>query len=420
MLANFDSNKVPFKLIASHFIAGAISLIVSVILLLLNSDKISGHYFQPLWLSVVHMLILGFAITVIYGVSIQILPVMSNCKEVYARHCTFTFVSHIVGTLILVANFYAFNLNYIAIAGASLIVTGIISYNIFVLKVFLNAPQSLSTDFIKTSALWFLVSALFGLTLFLNLRFTFLPNEHLSYLPLHAGIGFIGWFLQLLIGVAQKLFPMFLVSNVPNNVLSNLNKTYWFLNISVAGLLVSSFFKNYHFVFLILFTCILALGLLYFIIFVYQSFKNRLRKGLDQGMKFTFVSILFLLIAIAFALSGLVNKIDLKKETGLIFLFGFIVPLLLGQSFKTFPFLKWVLLKNSYGLKFKLQPANLYNSKLLLFQNICYLTGLLLFIFNLFLKYKNITIISLLIMLLASVLYSVNIFSLSFKSYDYE
>ena len=46
-----------------------------------------------------------------------------------------------------------------------------------------------------TATLWLLITTIFGLLLIYNFTYNILSKDSLAYLPLHAHLGIIGWFL---------------------------------------------------------------------------------------------------------------------------------------------------------------------------------------------------------------------------------
>src|SRR5690606_26701373 len=98
------------------------------------------------------------------------------------------------------------------IAGGSCVVAAALLYTINTFGTARRNPRTtVQQALVVSSALWLLITVTTGLLLAINLRYTFIPRNHLDMLKLHAHAGLAGWFLQLITGVSTKLVPMFLL-----------------------------------------------------------------------------------------------------------------------------------------------------------------------------------------------------------------
>ncbi len=108
-------------------------------------------------------------------------------------------------------------------------------------------------------------------------------------------MGVAGWFLLLIIGAASTLIPMFLISHQMNE--KKLKYAFYLINSGLL-LLTSDWFFLHGTMLLPLWGLVIVAGVLFFISYVRESYKKRLRKKLDVGMKHTMVAIVSLIIPV--------------------------------------------------------------------------------------------------------------------------
>src|SRR5690606_3055960 len=158
-------------------------------------------------------------------------------------------------------------------------------------------------------------------------------------LKLHAHAGLAGWFLQLITGVSTKLVPMFLLSTSENK--GQLGGAFCLQNIGLMGFLADAFCsqslaRGPSYLSLVL------LGTIFWLVFLCDVFKKRLRKKTDLQMQHTLVSIISLLLAFL-TLGMVLNQQDNRWTLlyGMLLFMGWISSLILGMTFKTLPFIVW-------------------------------------------------------------------------------
>src|SRR5690606_11914132 len=199
--------------ILPFYFTGALAFVALTVFLFLSSDSLTGHYFSPHLLALVHTAALGWGSMVIFGAAYQLLPVICE-RDLFQP--TLAFASYLfltIGTLLLVISFWDFQVGLIIISGGACIVLAALLYLINVLGTSGAIRQySIQHLFLSSSAFWLLFTTLIGLLLAINLAFPFFIRNHLDILKLHAHAGLAGWFLQLITGVSTKLVPMFLLS----------------------------------------------------------------------------------------------------------------------------------------------------------------------------------------------------------------
>ena len=171
------------------------------------------------------------------------------------------------------------------------------SFILFSINIFTTVRRSKKnsneSDFISTAVIWLLFTGSLGLLMACNFTHPFLTKSHLLFLKIHAHMGIAGWFILLIMGVASKLIPMFLLSQNLNQ--KKLTAAYYFVNAGLIGFIVDQFFFEGSII-SPLFALLIISGVLCFISFTFEAYKKRVRKILDIGLKHSFTAILVLFL----------------------------------------------------------------------------------------------------------------------------
>ena len=280
-----------------------------------------------------------------------------------------------------------------------------------------SKEKSIEIDFIQASMLWFWLTAFIGSLLAFNFRFMFLPKEHLYYLKIHAHIGLIGWFLCLIIGVASKLIPMFLLSGKLNTKI--LTYSFYLINLGLLGFIIDAlFFNGMNRV--IVYFIIIFLALLLFLSYIANAFKTRARKKLDINLKYTYISFFLIFIPIILWVIlkiGLISNKGIEQQisTAIVYslLFGFITFLILGQSLKNLAFIVWLKKYQEISGKGKTPlPKDLYSEKIATVQLYIYVISFVTILSGTLLSNPLSIEIGAVFMMTCAVIYNVNMYKI--------
>lgn len=372
-----------YKVVLPFYIFAALSFLISCTLLLLNTDVIHQHYFQPQTLAITHLMALGWGTMIILGASHQLLPVLIEGKLDSYLLALLSFIFAATGIPLLVTGFYLFNTGLILQTGAVLINASVICY-------FLNVIISISESkkynvhaiFIAAASLWLFATTFFGLLLVFNFSRSWLPDNSIEYLSIHAHMGLAGWFLLLVIGVGSRLIPMFLISKYSNP------KILWWIfaliNIALFGFIIlktsDAFEKLYYTPFLLVLFALALFGN-----YCYRAYKERIRKHVDEQMKISLLSVAMLLLPLL-SLMAVIYFIRENSGSNLVLLYGFciffgwITAIIMGMTFKTLPFIIWTKVYHSRALGKTPAPKELFSENLFNVMGLFYLTGFILFL----------------------------------------
>ncbi len=209
-----------YKVVVPFYLYAAVSFLAATILLVISSAAFTQHYFHPHTLAITHAMALGWGTMIILGASHQLVPVLIEGKLYSNTLAYLSFVLAAVGIPLLVYAFYVFNIGWPARWGGILINASILAYLINVaISLLKSKHENVQAVFVVTAICWLLVTTAAGLILVYNFAYPLLSNESLRYLPFHAHLGIIGWFLLMVIGVGSRLIPLFLISKYNNTKL---------------------------------------------------------------------------------------------------------------------------------------------------------------------------------------------------------
>jgi cbb3-type cytochrome oxidase subunit 1 len=368
-----SANAPSSTLVVIHFLTGGVVFWVAALLALMFPESFTVHYFNPMLLSITHLLVLGWMTMIIYGALYQLIPVILQVKLYSETLGYIAYVLLLSGTVLLAYAFATFRLGMVMYVAANALGAGVLSFGI---NLFLTAQrtknESIEKDFILTAVVWLMFTVAAGIALAINLAHPYLSVPHLELLKLHAHAGLAGWFLQLIIGVGSKLLPMFMVSHGLKQM--ELKPAYYFINAGLI-LLICGLFTDVNWLQMAGGLGI-ATGVVLFITFLIRAYRHRVRRVLDAGMKQSVAALLVLPAAVLPAAWFLSESLGWPRvgesvaiAYGVMVLAGFISGLILGQTFKTLPFIVWLRTYKSKVGKEKIPlPRELYSERLLQWQ----------------------------------------------------
>ena len=407
-----------WKVVLPFYGYAAISFFVATLLLLLSASDIASHYFHPHTLAITHVMALGWGTMVILGASHQLVPVLIEGR-LYSDKLAFTsFILAAVGIPLLIYGFYVFDMGSLPKWGGRLVILSIIAYLInMAVSMTRTRHENVHAVFVFTAAVWLLATATFGLVLMYNFSFPLLPRNSIKYLPLHAHVGVIGWFLLLVMGVGSRLIPMFLISKYTNT------RQLWLIYVLVNGGLLSFvliFFYVGNRSWLGIPLLAVAAAIVLFGNYCFRSYQQRIRKKVDEQMRVSLLSVVMMLLPVVFSIIIIILLVMAPKENislviayGFIIFFGWITAIILGMTFKTLPFIVWNKVYHHLAGKGKTpNPKDLFSNTIFKWMSIGYILGIILFTAGILCDATIILQIAAALLLLASLLYNWNVIKL--------
>ena len=399
-----------YKVVLPFYIYAALGFLCGTLLLLLHTDIVAVHHFNPHTLAITHTMALAWGTMIIFGASHQLLPVLIEGKldsDVMA-YLTFAFAA--VGIPVLIFGFYVFDVGLPMQIGGVLINIGVLCYFINVCRsAFKSNKRNVHAWYVITAALWLFTTTLFGLLLVFNFSSEIFSENSINYLSLHAHLGIVGWFLLMVIGVGSRLIPMFLISKYTDDKMLWL--IFGLLNIALISF---SCFYLYGFSSALFYVPII-LGLVAITLFgrhCCKAYKHRIRKSVDQQVKTSLISVVqmlvVLIVALAFLPDGKFPAIALIY--GFCIFFGWLTAIIMGMTFKTMPFIIWNRVYHNRAHQGKTPaPKELFNEGIYKIMLYGYLGGFVLFILGIILLNQIVLKAAASALVIAALLYFYNV-----------
>ncbi|SFI92978.1 hypothetical protein SAMN05421638_1578 [Kaistella treverensis] len=412
-MAHINIGKAPGNgAVLPFYATGAVMFLVLCLLMLFTPETFTKHYFTPHLLTIVHVAALGWGTMVIFGAAHQLLPVICEQDLYSEKLAAFVWYTLTLGMVLLTTHFWKLTVGWVMIFGGSLIVFSVILYLFNVWKTTkICTKYSIQKLYVLSSAIWLLFTVVMGLLLAINLKFSFFNVSHLEILKLHAHVGFAGWFLQLITGVSSKLVPMFLLGKSKKENL--LKYAFIFQNAGLILFLADGYFIGVTSRVLI-YALITFVGIIFWLLFLYDNYKNRLRKRVELLMKHSFLSFLALIIAVL-----LIPAVYFAEGYrwamlyGTLIFMGWITSIILGKTFKTLPFIIWNDHYKNLSGKVKVPlPKDLYSEKLTVWQFRIFIAAFLVFATGIILESVPVIRSGAVLWCVVAVLYNVNVFKL--------
>ncbi|MCC7051302.1 MAG: cytochrome c oxidase subunit I [Bacteroidia bacterium] len=408
-----------YKVVTPFYIYAAVSFFIATLLLLISGQSFLGHYFHPKILAVTHTMALGWGTMIIFGAGHQLVPVLIEGKLYSEKLAVISFYIAAIGIPILLCGFYSFNMGLPALIGGTLVTLALLIFLINIVKSIAESKkENVHALYIFTATLWLFITALLGLTLVYNFTYKLLPENSVHFLPLHAHLGIVGWFLLLVIGVASRLIPLFLISKYTNNQL--LWAIYLLINsaLIIYILLFAFFTKATAYTFFP--STLILIASVCFIYYCYQAYKHRLRKQVDEQTKLSILSMFMLILPMVLLFIFVVMLITVSEEQtnliltyGFLIFFGWITAIILGMTFKTLPFIIWNKVYHHRSSIGKTpSPKELFNSSVFNAMGLFYLTGLIVFSVGILFSISLLLSVGAILLIITSILYNWNVFKI--------
>lgn len=331
------------RLPARYFAAAMVFLAAgSVGLVAVAPELAAGSFLSPHVAGVTHLFTLGWLTTTIFGALSQLLPVALGAPVRSTRLGRLGFWSYAPGALLFACGVYHANtvLHHVGIA---LVTTGIV---LLVTNIALSLPRARERDATwwgVALALAALASTLvLGIVLLHNLHTGFLREQRVRTLAVHLHVALVGWALVTMVGMSQRLLPMFLLAHGVDG-----RWTRRALALLPTGLVVLAAGLLLHrpaaaWAGLVL----LEGGVACFLAQCRAFYAARLRRALDAGLRFAAIALGFLAVSAALgpAVLALGGTRHPRVATAyvLLGLLGGVVLYVVGFFYKIVPFLAWI------------------------------------------------------------------------------
>jgi hypothetical protein len=318
----------PSRLVTSFFIVGAIFYFVAG-LVFFGVDFLNIYYLDPQAVGFIHIFLLGFMMSVIFGAMYQLISVILEIP-LYSNDLAYThLVLFVMGVIPFVFSFlYQSLLPYLGYGSLLLY----LSFLLYIVNVMLSIKK---IDKFELKAYFI---AIIHVVLFLGITYGLLASFGIVHGELgfdvsklahtHISLVLFGFGGGLMAIIATVLLPMFLLSHNFNKKITS------YLLYGILAVSICAIFDWLDMARIIMIPTILALSYQ-----LYDIFKKRLRRHIDvyaKDMITSMISLVLLAILIPFLTNETVIRIFM-----VILILGFISSFLVGHIYKIVPFLVW-------------------------------------------------------------------------------
>lgn len=339
------ANAPPLWLPGAHFAVALAFLAFGVAGLAYVAPEIAaGAFIAPRVVGVVHLFTLGFIATSIFGALYQFLPVAVGAPIRSMRTARITFVLLASGIPTFVTALVAPFPTLIPIgAGAVALAFGLFALNCA--ATLAGAPERTLTWWALAASSVFLVLTLgFGFSLALNVTTGFAAAARFDLLAIHVHVALVGWVMLVMVGVGQRLIPMFMLSHGADErparaAVTLLSTGCILLSLSRGAALRAGS------------AVVIGCGVIAWFVQVAAFYRHRKKRELDGGMRLAMTGVGGIACALLMAPLALTRgwgSAHLLGSYVFALVVGGITLFIAGHYFKIVPFLVWF---HRYGSK---------------------------------------------------------------------
>jgi hypothetical protein len=317
----------------------AAAFVLAALALPWMASDLAGHYYHPHVLALTHTVALGWISLAIMGASYQLLSIVLECPIWSVRLARWQLPVLASGIAGMVGHFWIGQWSGLAWA-AGVVALGVAGH---VLNIGLSVRGLTRWTFTARCFVLALLglglTAALGLTLAANRLWGFLPETVFPTLHAHLHLALLGWIAPMVLGVAARVYPMFLLAREPGGPVAAIQ--LWGLRLGVPGVALGLLVAPW----LVVPSALAVAGALAAHgAWIVGAVRNRKRPALDWGLRFVLTGAAFLVPGTALGL-GLALGILSGPRVGLAYaaiaLGGWVSLTIVGMMLKIIPFLVW-------------------------------------------------------------------------------
>ena len=322
-----------------YLVAAAIAFLVATGGVPWLATELAGHYYHPRILALTHTVALGWITLAIVGASYQLIPIVLERPLWSERLARWQFLVLAAGIVGMVAHFYIGHWAGLPWA-AGVVGLGVALHLVNVTLTVRGVGRWGFTPWLVAGAHVGLgLTVLFGLGLALSPAWRLWSWDALAAVHAHLHLALLGWVAPMVIGVAARVVPMFLLAPEPGGRLGLVQLGGLGLGVPavVVGLLAVP-------ALLLPGALLLAAALAAHAVWVGAMVRRRKRPALDWGLRFVLTGTVFLLPATAMGLALALGWLSGPRAAlaYVVLAFGGWVSLsIVGMMLKIVPFLTW-------------------------------------------------------------------------------
>jgi len=300
---------------------------------------LAGHYYHPHVLALTHTVALGWISLTIMGASYQLLPIVLERPIWSERLARWQLPVLAVGIAGMVGHFWIGQWSGL-LWGAGIVALGVGGH---VLNIGLSvrglARWTFTARCFVLALLGLGLTVALGLMLAANRLWGFLPATVFPALHAHLHLALLGWIAPMVLGVAARVYPMFLLAREPAGPVATVQ--LWGLGLGVPGVTLGLLVAPW---LLVPSALAVAGALVAHGAWIVGTVRSRKRPALDWGLRFVLTGAIFLVpgtvLGLGFALGVLSGPRAGFAYVAVVF-GGWVSLTIVGMMLKIIPFLVW-------------------------------------------------------------------------------
>ncbi len=330
----------PLWLPGSHFAVALACLVAGGAGLVWTAPELaSGSFLSPRVTGITHLFTLGWITTSIMGALYQLLPVVLGQAVRWRALAVATLAAWVPG-LALFVTALALPRPPLLLPGAALLALAVLLFLTNLGATLQAAPRRDVTWWALASAGFFLfLTMLVGAALATNLRIPFMGSGRLVALATHIHVALVGWVLMVVVGVAQRLLPMFLLSDEGPRRLGGLAVGL----LTLGTLLLFGLHHASGRAPRLVPPALILAGGLCFLVQAGWFYRTRRRPALDAGLRGAAAGLVLLALGAGLGLRLLLGTFTPTLATAYVLTLVLGITLFVaGHHYKILPFLVWL------------------------------------------------------------------------------
>jgi hypothetical protein len=336
----------------AYLVTASVAFVTAALALPWLGAELAGHYYHPRILALTHTVTLGWITLTIMGASYQLVPIVLERPVGSERAARWQLGVFVIGVIGVVGHFAIGQWSGLAWS-AGLVALAALAHAANVAVSLRGARPSFTARMMAVALAGLALTALFGTTIGVHKVWPFLPGAVFPTLHAHVQLAVTGWVLPMVLGVAARVYPMFLLAAEPKPASARIQLTGVLAGspVLVTGLLTGTR------VLVLAGAVLLTAAVGAHTVWLLGVARTRKRPRLDWGLRFVLAGAGFLVPATAV---GLALAADLARGpraalAWAVLVFGGWASLtIIGMLLKIVPFLVWY---RAYGPRAGREPV---------------------------------------------------------------
>jgi hypothetical protein len=220
----------------AYLAVAALAFVLAGLTLPALGAELTGHYYHPRLLALVHVLALGWITLAILGASYQLIPVAIERPLWSERLARWQLAGLVAGIVGMVGHFWTGR--WAGLGWAAALVGGGALAHVANVALSLRAPArwTFTARSLALGLAGLTLTVAFGITLAVTRGRDVFPGGVLSAVHAHFHLALLGWIAPMILGVAARVYPMFLLAPAPGG--RGARVQLWGLGLGVPALAV--------------------------------------------------------------------------------------------------------------------------------------------------------------------------------------